>query len=102
MSAVKLELETEYLRSFASYYISEVGFDPTAEQQMRERKINLAEVLQALRTGWVVYSEKEDACGALWIVEGTTCDDDRLAIILEVFVDRYHMCIKSISRAVRS
>lgn len=102
MPVAPLKSETEYLRAFAEVYFGEIAFDNEAEQQMRSLRVSLVEIIHALRTGSVVSSEKEDAAGARWIVEGTTCDEEQLVITMEVFVDQYHLCIKGIANSVRS
>jgi hypothetical protein len=80
MGAVRLKAETTFLRAFAKTYFTEVAFSARAELTMRENRINLAEIHQVLRTGVVTYTEKEEACGAQWTVEGLTCDDDPLRV----------------------
>ncbi len=102
MSAARLKVETEYLREFVKSYFSEIAFAPEVEREMRDQGIYLSEVNNALRTGIVVHSEKEDANGVTWIVEGETCDDEHLRMSMEVFVDRYHLCIKGIVKLARS
>src|ERR1700744_879514 len=101
MSALALNTETTYLREFAKHYLNEVAFDDEGERQMREREIYLVEVHQAMKTGVVISSEKEDAEGAIWIVEGETCDNVELIIMLQVQCDQYSMCIKGVIKRVR-
>jgi hypothetical protein len=102
MGAVRLKAETTFLRSFAKIYISEVAVSAKAELKMRENRINLAEIHQVLRTGVVVYTEKEEACGAQWTVEGLTCDDDRLRVWLDVYCNEYHICVIDVIRVARA
>lgn len=101
MRANKLRHETVYLREFAAHCLNELAFDDAAEEQMRRGSITLVEVNHAMKTGFVVNSEKEDAEGAIWVVEGKNCDDDKLVITLEVFCDRNHMCIKRVIKVMR-
>jgi hypothetical protein len=77
---VQLKAETRFLRGFAKTYFAEVSFTVEAEAQMREQRVTLASVQQVLRGGEVTDSEKEEADGARWIVEGQTCDEDLLRL----------------------
>jgi ATP-dependent 26S proteasome regulatory subunit len=101
MAAVLLKIETKYIRSFSKSYLNEISITSEAQEQMRDQRITLVEVNQALKSGRVVYSEKENADGCVWVVEGVTCDDEYISLTLEVFCDRYHMSIISILKITR-
>ena len=100
MAAV-FKAETLYLRGWAASYYSEVSWDAAAERTMREERMPLVVVRQALLVGRVVVSEKTDACGAHWEVVGTTCDGDRLRLTLVVHCNEYRVRICGV-RALRS
>ncbi len=84
-----LKSETKYLREFAKSYIGELGFTPDVEREMRRYRISFVGVYAALQSGRVVYSDKEDAHVAQWVVEGQTEDDIPLRLWLEVECNLY-------------
>ena len=98
MGVPRLKVETRFLRGFAKSYIAETAFTPTAEDDMRTARVSLADVHQALRSGWVVESDKEDAHGARWIVEGSTTDDVPLRLCLDVHCQHYRVCVLRVRR----
>jgi hypothetical protein len=65
-----LEIETVWIREYAKTYLpSEAGFSfsPTL---LRELGLNLVALRNIFRSGRVVYSNKLDGPGAIWVVEG--------------------------------
>ena len=98
MGAVSLQPETVFLREFVDTYKSEVGFKPTAEEQMREEGVNLLQVLQVFRNGVVTSAEKDEADGAIWTIEGNTCDGEKLIVDVRAHCDRYHVCILGVQK----
>jgi hypothetical protein len=93
---------TEYLREFAKHYLKYLAFDDEAERQMREEKISLVDVHNALKTGVVVDGDKESAEGATWVIVGETCEEEELTITLEVYVHQNDMCVKRVTRIKRA
>lgn len=91
MTAFSLRAETKYLRGFAKYHFGETAFEAEPEEYMRRHGISIPDVHQVLRRGTVTGSEKEDACGAFWEVEGKTVDDIPLRVWLEVYCDLYRV-----------
>jgi hypothetical protein len=102
MALPRLRVETTFMRGFAKSYIGETSFTPRAEEDMRCAPVSLVDVHQALRSGWVVESEKEDAHGVLWTMDGNTADDDPLRLYLEVHCQHYRVCILRVSRIAGS
>jgi hypothetical protein len=98
MGSAQLVAETLYLREFFGEQDSEIAFSQTAETSMRKEGITLPEVHHVLRRGRVVRSEDE---GAKWVVHGSTCDDERLSIDIEVCWDSAQMCILDVIKVVR-
>ena len=84
MNSPKLKSETRFLRGFAKSYIGETAFTPDAEVSMRSERVSLLDVHQALRRGWVVDSDKEDAHAAQWTVEEEAAQDNPVRLYLEV------------------
>jgi hypothetical protein len=101
MAVARFKTETTFLRGFAKTYLAEISFSPIVEGQMRQDKVTLADIHQVLRSGAVTESEKEDAVGAKWVAEGLTCDDERLRIWLEVYVDHYRISVVRVLKLVR-
>ena len=87
--------ETLFLREFSKAYTNEIEFEPSIEWEMRTFEIWLPDIFHALTRGVVISSEIEEAC-SVWIVEGETCDEDRLLITLEVVCVKYRMCVTKI------
>lgn len=87
--------ETLFLREFSKTYQNEIAFFASIEWDMRAFEIWLPDIYHALKGGIVVSSEIEDGC-AVWLVEGETCDEDRLLITLEVVCEEYRMCVTRI------
>jgi len=87
--------ETLYLREFSKVYRNEISFDAGVEWDMRAFQIWLPDIHHALTGGIVVNSELEDGFST-WLVEGETCDEDRLLLTLEVICDQYHMRVTKI------
>src|SRR5690348_7752338 len=98
MGVPRLKVETRYLRGFTKSYIGETAITSEAEEDMRSERVFLTDVHQALRSGWVVESEKEDADGARWTVEGNTADDNPLRLYLEVCCQHYRVSVLRVRR----
>lgn len=75
--------ETAFLRGCAKTYETEVGFSPQAEADMAADGITWPDVYQVLRSGRVVWSDKEEACGARSIMVGRTCEGEKLSLTVE-------------------
>jgi hypothetical protein len=94
VAAAKFSTETIFLRNFARTYVREIAFSPQAERELGALPgIGLADVLYVLRKGRVIMSEKEEADGAHWSVSGKTCEEKNLLLSLQVWCDRYRICV---------
>jgi hypothetical protein len=98
MAAARLRTETRFLREFAKSYFTETAFTPDAERDMRLASVSLVGVHQALQSCVVVDSEKEDAEGARWTVEGKTVEDISLCLRLDVYCNHYRVTILNVWR----
>jgi len=79
-----LELETEWLRGYASSFSQdETGFT-FSDDMLSETRTNLVEIRNAFRRCVVVFADKLDEPGALWIAEGPTDEDEQLRLTLKV------------------
>lgn len=80
--AAPYRLETAFVRSCAKQIASEIGFSPGAESQMALLLVFWSEVHQVLRSGRVIWSDKEEAEGAKSIMVGNCCDGERIRLTL--------------------
>jgi len=101
MSAVAkrvLKFETEWLCSYASAYDpNEEGF-AFSERQLRQGRISLVELRNALRRCVVVYAEKLDIPGAMWIAEGPGDEQEQLRITLTVVSETMDVRLRAVER----
>ena len=98
MAANVFRFETAFVRGCAKTYASEIGFSPLAEAQMATLGVFWPAILQALRGGRVVWSDKEEADVAKSIVVGTDCDGGRLRLTLEWSSSAYKLLVVSVER----
>lgn len=94
--------ETEFLREFASTYVSEISYAGETWRDLDEIQdhgylVGLADVLHVLKTGSVTTSEKRDSDGAFWQVQGATCHDDNLVIRTQVWCDCYKVRVLNVA-----
>ena len=76
--------ETEWLREYArTYEPSDAGFT-FRPQQLREQRISLVQIRDAMRSGTVLDAEKLDEPGAIWTVFGEDCDGVGFDLIVHV------------------
>ena len=89
--SARVSVETTFIREFASTYGSELAWTIEAEQQMHATRIYLPQILQVMRSGVVVRSDKESASMCTFTVVGRTIEDDFVELQLEVEYDRYRV-----------
>ena len=78
------EFETTWLRAYAdSYATDETGFT-FSDGLLLEKGTNLVEIRNAFRRCVVVFADKLEEPGALWIAEGPTDEDEQLRLTLTV------------------
>ena len=76
-------LETAIMHSMAKESLAGgIGFSPSAEAQMHLLSIFWSAIYQVLRSGRVIWSDKDEADGAKSIMVGTCCDGERLRLTL--------------------
>lgn len=80
--AVVYRVETAFMRSCAQKMTGEIGFSREAERQMLVLVIFWPQIHQVLRTGRVIWSDKEEADATKSIMVGTCCDNERLRLTL--------------------
>lgn len=78
MAQPAFKAEQVWLRALLEH-IPEVLIDTKAQRTMASFGIDLSEVIHVLRTGDIVYSEREER-GAQIVVVGDNCDDEQLEI----------------------
>lgn len=79
-----LQIETVWLREYAKTYLPcEAGFSFPASR-LRDARLSLMGVIAIFRRGYVVFADKRDNPGAIWIVEG--CDENEVSFRLTVTV----------------
>ena len=77
-------IETTWLREYAKTYLpSESGFS-FSDDDLRASGVNLIQVRQIFRKGYVVSAEKLDGPGALWTVEGQDNEENWFCAIVKV------------------
>jgi hypothetical protein len=65
-----LKIETVWLREYARTYLPcEAGFSFPAAR-LRDAGLSLLGVMMIFRNGYVVFADKLDQPGAIWVVEG--------------------------------
>ena len=91
-----LGFETEWLRAYATTYMpTESGFSYPRDELLRHG-VNLVNVRHVFRYGTVVFADKLDEPGALWIVEGRDQDERLLRIVLCVVSEMLDVTIRDI------
>ena len=78
--------EATWLEAFFEHRPGEIFFFKSAEEAMRRHNVSRLDVLQIMREGAVVESEKE-ADGARWCLQGDDCDGRTLWVTLRVDVN---------------
>lgn len=80
----KFQTETTWIREYAKTYLPcEAGFSYSPDD-LRSTGISLIQIRHVFRNGEVVFADKLDEPGAIWVVEGE--DQDRLWLRLTVEV----------------
>ncbi len=78
------QLETEWIRCFAKFYMpTEAGFSHEPNN-LRVQGVSLINIRHVFRNGIVVFDDKLDGPGAIWVVEGQ--DQDERYLCLELYV----------------
>lgn len=92
------ELETVWIREFARTYLpSEAGFT-CAPERLRQAGLTLIGVKNVFRRGHVVFADKLDEPGALWIIEGNDNDGVRFRITVKVETERQAVDLQKVEK----
>lgn len=93
-----LSFETTWIQGYArTYLLSDASLSFPAEA-LRLAKVNLLDVRNVFRFGRVVYANKLNAPGALWIVEGEDCNCSFLEVTTVVVSEEYRVTIRAVRR----
>ncbi|HLK80166.1 MAG TPA: hypothetical protein VKT99_01545 [Xanthobacteraceae bacterium] len=91
-------VETTWIREYAKTYLpSEAGFSYSAEH-LRKMGLNLIAIRNVLRKGYVVYANKLDSPGALWIVEGDDNEGIKYRVTLTVISEILGVSLVKVER----
>ena len=91
-------VETTFVRECAKTYASEIGFTKGAERQMEVAGIFWPSIHQVLRSGRMVWSDKEEADCTKSIFVGSDCDGERLRLTLRWSASLYSLLVVSAER----
>jgi hypothetical protein len=97
--AARVSFQTVFLREFARTYVSQISFTTEALEDLKRCRFGLADVLYVLKKGRVTMSDKEDAEGANWAVQGNTSHGDSMSVSLHVWCDHYQVRVLRVFNA---
>lgn len=83
MNAVRHEVETTYINHWVECGVYELVVSAKIADEMRNQRVDLVDVNNALKTGTVVRSDMLESRG-LWDVVGVTVDDEGLDLQIAV------------------
>lgn len=97
MGVVSLEIESAWLDNFTDKRSHDIFYSSEAEKNMELSYISRLDILYVLKTGKIVEADKYDAEGAIWWIDGETCDCKRLVLAIDVDVNRIRIKILSVN-----
>jgi hypothetical protein len=89
-------LETEWVHEYARTYLPSDAAFRYSPALLRRERVSLVDIRNALRSGAVIYSDKLDDPGALWIVEGDDADGRRIIVMLHVISESVSVSLQSV------
>lgn len=93
------DIETTWLREFAKTYLpSEVGLT-YAPERLRAAGISLVGIRNVMREGTVVFADKLDGPGAIWVIEGENNDGEKFRLTARVCTEQLDVDLQNIERA---
>jgi hypothetical protein len=98
MSQLQRALISEYVRSWLHGMAGEVGYSPSALNDLSEQDLDLADVLYVLETSNYAFVEKENPHETIFTIEGTNCDDEPIKMILNFNPHIEGLYVKKIAR----
>lgn len=96
----KLDVETEWLRGWASTYLPMDCSLTYSASLFRTVSFTLVHLMHALRRGVVIDADKLDAPGARWIVVSENCDGALCEVVLRVVTDTMHVEVESVRQSI--
>lgn len=90
--------ETLFLRECVRREVGDIGFSSKAQIAMRDALVSWSDVFQVLRSGDVVWSDKEEAGFTSSVVIGETCDMERIRLTLAWDSNEMHVLVSSVKR----
>jgi len=95
-------LETVWIREFASMYLpSETGLS-YAPQSLRDAGISLLDVRNICRRGYVVFADKLNGPGAVWVIEGDNNDGESFRLTVTVITEQLAVDLNKVERLTGS
>lgn len=95
-------LATVWLRDYARTYMPTDAMFDFSPRDLRRAGLSLVDVRNLFRTGIVIFEDKLDGPGGLWVVEGLDCDGASLVASVEVHSASYLVKLLSIERQVEN
>jgi hypothetical protein len=93
-----LMTETIWIQEYAKTYLpTEAGFSYSPEH-LRQTGLDLVAIRNVLRSGYVVYADKLDDPGALWIVESDDNEGTRCRVTLTVISEILGVSLMKVER----
>ncbi|RAI37105.1 hypothetical protein [Rhodoplanes serenus] len=92
------QLETEWLRAFASTYLPADGaliFEPP---MLRDAEVSLIDLRHLFKKGRVVTADKLDGPGACWSVVGCDCEGNPLEARVDVVSEEITVILRDVRR----
>lgn len=96
-----LKIETNWLRAYARTYLPCEDALEYSPEAFRQADVDLLQFACLLRRGRVVFADKLDGPGAVWIVEGQDCDDNELRATLLVQTQEMSIRVHDVERLQR-
>ena len=96
-----MKIETQWIREWARTYLPSDDVLDYPPEAFRREGVNMLHLGCLLRRGGVVFADKLDEPGALWIVEGQDCDDNELRAKLIVQTQEMSIRVVDVERLQR-
>jgi len=95
------KIETIWIREYATTYLpTEAGFS-FSDEDLRASGITLVAVKHMLSRGRVVFADKLDAPGAIWVVEGPDSEDNWYRATIRVISENLDVTLMEIEPTKR-
>lgn len=94
MSEPALKIATNYVRLALANF--SLGWTPKVEAELGRRGLNLTDLANAIRNCEALWTDKEDASDALFIIVGETADGDEVELVVRVKPDCRRLIVEEI------